>query len=813
MGKGLNVKIKIGTRRVISNVTGVAMAVAVSQVFLSATVCAQQVAEHTYHLASGPLDRILVQIAQTANVRLSYDASLVQSLKSAPVDGTYSAEQAIRKALSGTGLELIPTSNGGYTLASAKTTAQSGASTGVAAGATASAATSATAAPAGALADTTLPLISVAASKDSGGTGFVAESSSTYARSDVPLSETPKSVSVINAAVIQSQSDQSLTDILRNASGVVSRPGPLGVPQYVIRGFTAENVTSDGLATVGPAPNVTPTIAIASVEVVKGPSAILNGTSPPGGVINLVKKTPQAEPFHEIQVGYGTYGDTQIALDSTGALPGDERLRYRFIVSGERVGQNAMGYDGKRDFYLAPTLEWKDRSTDLIVGYERTVDRAPVPQYTLGYLGGDIYRNYIESPLGTASDHFSSQTDNVFIHLEQKLSNNITFVSKAAYSRMQIAQQAWTPIMPLDANNSTSFFNFDSISNYYSWSLQNYVRAKFDIGKAKNTVIAGWDYQRYNQYQVDTQSSAMVTVPDIFSPYTFPSPNTGNYAQTFSSAYSQSGLYLQEQFSYLNFHALASVRRDNYLTTTVTPGLSAGAGTHQSAYSPSIGLLYDLTPEISVYASYNRGFEPATAPSFGGQLLPPQISEQFEVGSKFNLLDDKLSITAAAYRTTFSNYNVADPVHPDFEIATGGAVSRGFEVEVSGQPLPGLNVVGSYTYNDFVQPPSANVPVNLPKNSASLWATYNFQTEMLQGFGVGAGWFFASGQYVDSGAQYHIPSQVETDLGVFYRKKGFGLNLSVKNLFNRKLYYSSTSAAFIPMGPERTVLLTGTYDF
>nr|WP_264085924.1 TonB-dependent receptor [Burkholderia contaminans] len=112
-----------------------------------------------------------------------------------------------------------------------------------------------------------------------------------------------------------------------------------------------------------------------------------------------------------------------------------------------------------------------------------------------------------------------------------------------------------------------------------------------------------------------------------------------------------------------------------------------------------------------------------------------------------------------------------------------------------------------------MQPAGTKLAVNLPKNSASLWATYNFQTEALQGFGVGTGLFFASGQYVESGSAYRIPSQVETDLGVFYRKKGYGLNLSIKNVFNRKLYYSSTTSSLIPMGPERTVMLTGTYDF
>ncbi|WP_186056066.1 TonB-dependent siderophore receptor [Burkholderia gladioli] len=798
---GVIVGIKLNGKGMARNVAAMAIAMAVAQTFMVSAADAQQAAQHTYHLPSGPLDRTLVEIAKVAHLPLSYDAALVQSLKSAPVDGTYSGEAAIRKALQGTGLDLVPTANGGYTLAHVKADVKA-----------ATAAATTVAGTSTAQVDTTLPLISVAASRDSGGTGFVAESSSTYARSDVPLSQTPKSVSVINAAVIQSQADQSLSDVLRNASGVVTRPGPLGVPQYTIRGFTAQNLTSDGLATVGSAPNVTPTIAISSVEVVKGPSAIMNGNSPPGGVINLVKKTPQAEPFHEIQVGYGSYGDEQIALDSTGAITADKKLRYRFIISGERVGQNSMGYDGERNFYFAPTLEWKDSTTDLTVGYERTVNREPVPQFTVGYAAGDIYRNYIDKPLGTPSDHFGAQTDNLFFHLEQKLSKSLTLVSKVSYTRTQQTQQAWATASPLSATNGAAFFNFDSISDFYSWSLQNYVRAKFDIGAVKNTVIAGWDLLHYNQYQADTTTSKFVSISNIFGQYSLPSADTGNLAPTFLSGYTQAGLYLQDQFSYRNFHALASVRRDSYSSITTSAG-GASPGNHQDAYSPSLGLLYELTSEVAAYASYNRGFQPGTAPTFGGGLLAPQISEQVEVGMKFNLLDDKLAVTTSAYRTSFSNYNVADPLHRGFYLPAGGAVSRGFEAEISGQPLPGVNLIGSYTYNDFVQPSGTKLAVNLPKNSASLWATYNFRSEKLQGFGVGAGLFFASGQYIGSGSAYRIPSQVETDLGVFYRKKGYGLNLSVKNVFNRKLYYSSTTSTLIPMGPERTVMLTGTYDF
>ncbi|WP_124096249.1 TonB-dependent siderophore receptor [Burkholderia gladioli] len=804
---GVIVGIKLNGKGMARNVAAMAIAMAVAQTFMVSAADAQQAAQHTYHLPSGPLDRTLVEIAKVAHLPLSYDAALVQSLKSAPVDGTYSGEAAIRKALQGTGLDLVPTANGGYTLAHVKADVKAAtAATAATAAATTVAGTST------AQVDTTLPLISVAASRDSGGTGFVAESSSTYARSDVPLSETPKSVSVINAAVIQSQADQSLSDVLRNASGVVTRPGPLGVPTYTIRGFSASNLTSDGLATVGSAPNVTPTIAISSVEVVKGPSAIVNGNSPPGGVINLVKKTPQADPFHEIQVGYGSYGNEQIALDSTGAITDDKRLRYRFIISGERVGQNSMGYDGERNFYFAPTLQWKDSTTDLTVGYERTVDREPVPPFTIGYAKGDIYRNYIDRPLGSPSDHFGAQTDNVFYHLEQKLGTSLTFVSKASYTRSQQTQMAWTPVSPLSATNGATFMSFDSLSDFYSWSFQNYLRGKFNIGEVKNTVIAGWDVLRYSQYQSDSTTTKFISVPNVFGSFVFPPSDVASLAPDVASFYTQTGLYLQDQFSYRNFHALASVRRDTYLTHANYAG-NPPAGNHQNAYSPSLGLLYELTSEVAAYASYNRGFMPGTAMQFGGGLLPPQISQQVEVGMKFNLLDDKLAITTSAYRTSFSNYNVADPLHRGFYLPAGGAVSRGFEAEISGQPLPGVNLIGSYTYNDFVQPSGTKLAVNLPKNSASLWATYNFRSEKLQGFGVGAGLFFASGQYVGTGSAYRIPSQVETDLGVFYRKKGYGLNLSVKNVFNRKLYYSSTTSTLIPMGPERTVMLTGTYDF
>lgn len=796
-GEGINVKLKFGTRRgIVGRVSRVAVAVAVSQVFMVASVHAQQAAQKNWHLASGPLDRTLVEIAQAANVKLSYDAALVQALKSAPVEGNYSAEGAIRQALKGTGLDLVATTGGGLTIQRASSKP-------------AAAAPAATASPESV--DTTLPLISVAATRDSGGTGFVAETSSTLTRSDVPLADTPKSVSVVNAAVIQSQNAQDLSDILRNVSGVVMKQGPFGTPSYSVRGFSGNGFGSTGITTDGaPAQasfaTLTPTIALSSVEVLKGPSAIVNGNNPPGGVINLVKKTPQAEPFHEVEVGYGSYGGMQLAFDSTGALTSDQKLRYRFIVSGDRAGESSMGYDGKRNLYIAPTIEWKDRSTDITVGYERTAARAPFPQFTMGYKGGDIYRNYFDHPLGNAGDHFGVQSDNVFLNFEQKIGDHVTFVSKESYNKSRQVLQGWAPMTPVAADGTSLFMASNSLQYYYAWSTSNYLRAKFNFGKMRNTVIVGWDYSATHYNQADGDNAGRMLHANVFNPAPFPDLGSGTLNPSYGLGYKQNSYYVQEQMAYENLNLLASVRRDTFIET-------GSPGNTQSAYSPSFGILYHLTSDVAAYANYNRGYQPATALQYGGGLLSPQISEQVEVGTKFNFLDDRLSITTSAYRISYSNYNVNDPLHPGYSLPAGGAVSRGFEVEVQGQLYRGLNVMASYTYNNFHQPSGVTTVVNLPKNTASLWTTYNFQTPALQGLGVGLGLFFSGDQFVGDDNSYRLPSQLQTDIGVFYRKKGYGLNLSIKNVFNRNLYTSSSTPSFIPMGPRRAILLTGTYDF
>ena len=772
-----------------------AVALSVAQLFWVASVYAQETpSKHMYHLPSATLESTLLEIGKAGGQPISFDAALVSKLRAAPLEGNFTAAEAVDHALLGTDLERITNPDGSLAVRHKSNSTPN------------AQAVSAD------LPSATLPLISVAAQADSGGNGFVSDSSSSYARTDTPLSETPKSVQVINAAVIQSQGDQSLADILRNSSGVVTQPGPLGVPQFVVRGFAAP-VLSDGQVTVGSAPSLTPTIAISSVEVLKGPSAILAGDSPPGGVVNIVTKTPQAEAFHEIQLGYGTYGDKQAAIDSTGSIGGNSHLLYRFILSDEHSGQNGMGYNGLKHLFFSPTIEWKDANTDLLLNYTHTVTHDPIPQFTLGYDTGDIYRHYIDHPLGNVNDGFDTNSDAVSLKLEQKLNSNITFVSHTTYTKDHELQQAWTPVSNLSSvGNSLPILSFQTLYDYYSWSLEDYVKAKYTIGDLKTTTLVGWDLLRYQATQNQTNNVNFDMIQNIFSSFTIPTAAGGGPYSPINYLSTQSGLFIQEQFNYNRLHGLVSVRRDQYEDSDAIPGFGYDS-THQAANSPSVGLMYQITSDIAAYGNYNSSFVPGTAQIYGGGILPPERSKQAEVGLKANFLGDKLSVTTSAYRISYSNQNVSDPIHPGFSLAAGGAVSRGFELDIAGEVAKGLNIIGNYTYNDYVQPYNPTVKVSLPKNSASLWTTYNIPSDKFPGFGVGLGLFYAGDQYIGTTSEYKIPNQVETDIGIFYKRKNYSLNLSVKNVFDRNLYYSSTDSSYIPMGPGRTMLLTGTYDF
>jgi iron complex outermembrane receptor protein len=281
------------------------------------------------------------------------------------------------------------------------------------------------------------------------------------------------------------------------------------------------------------------------------------------------------------------------------------------------------------------------------------------------------------------------------------------------------------------------------------------------------------------------------------------------------------GIYLQDQVTLLtNLKLLVGGRVDlvdfdsKDFTDDDEPTRSNRSYT---AFSPRFGLVYQPIEPISLYASYSRSFKPNTlAFTFDGGLLEPERGTQYEVGIKGEAFNGKLSATLAYYNITKTNVATTDPNNLDFSIATGEVKSRGIELDIAGEILPGWNVIASFSHNDaYVSKDNSeslgNRLINAPRQSASLWTTYQLQSGPLQGLGIGAGIYFVGDRDATLPNTIEIPSYVRADATVFYRRDNYRVSLNFQNLSNTR-YYDSQGFLLYPGAPF-SVYGTISYQF
>lgn len=237
----------------------------------------------------------------------------------------------------------------------------------------------------------------------------------------------------------------------------------------------------------------------------------------------------------------------------------------------------------------------------------------------------------------------------------------------------------------------------------------------------------------------------------------------------------------------------------------------------ESDFSPRVGIVYQPSESTSVYASWSNSFNPQFfSRNRAGEPFEPETGEQFEIGVKQEFFDGRLSATLALYDLTRKNVLTTDPDDPDFSIQTGEQTSRGIELDVAGEILPGWNIIATYAYIDAFVSEDESISVgerlvNAPKNSASLWTTYEIQSGGLQGLGFGAGLVFVGEREAQLPNTIELPSYVRADASIFYRRNNWRTALNFKNLFDTK-YYNTQGFYVTPAAPF-TVLGTFSVEF
>lgn len=653
--------------------------------------------------------------------------------------------------------------------------------------------------------------------------GYNPSSASTATRTDTPLRDIPQSIQVVPQQVLEDRNVQTVNQAIETVSGVIDGGDTVF---RIFRGFSTLETSQlrDGYR-LGSSYLVVPEESIASVErveVLKGPGSVLFGALDPGGVINTVTKKPLDEPFYELSFEAGNRGFLQPGIDLSGPLTDDGTALYRFIAEYNTFDGYFDGGD-KENVLIAPSVSLNigDRTTlDLFYEYSRYAGDLYGGLSTLARSDGSLLPREI-NVWGNPDLTFDERQSHEYgFALEHQFNDNLQLRSAFAANNFDIPGQRFAVPIGLIDDRFVEFFYLDRTDSSDVYFGQIDLLSNFNTGSVEHQLLFGFDFENNSQTFAGFTTPDPLPLLDVLNPdYDVARPTDLVPDFAFDQQLEHYGVFLQDQIKFSdNWKLLVGGRYDwvsndleNRSDTVDQPV------TNDGAFSPRIGLVYQPSDTVSLYGSYSRSFLQTNAFS-GGQAFEPTRGTQYEVGIKTDFLDNRLSATLAAYHITKTNVVTTDPDNPFFSIQTGEQRSQGIELDVSGEILPGWNVIASYAYTDAEVTEDNDIPIgnqlnNAPFNQASLWTTYEIQEGDLAGLGFGLGLFYVGERQGDLANSFELDDYLRTDAALYYRRDRLKAAINVRNLFDIDYVGFSDSPTYIRRGEPFTIIGSLSWEF
>ena len=709
-------------------------------------------------LPAQSLAATLAGIAKASHTKLIYADAMVQGLQAEALQGRLTVRQALEKVLSRNGLQ-VDAAGDALVIVKANDTSSA-----------------------------TLPKVKVLGNavydvKDPYNEDYVLPNATSGTKTDTPIMETPLNVQVISKQVLKDQQIITLADALKNVSGVTintqaANGGFTGTQggtatSFTLRGFTSETFFRDGMRlTQGAASRSMANIE--AIEVLKGSAAILYGLVEPGGMVNVITKKPLATPYYSLGQQFGSYDLYRTTMDATGPITQNKDFLYRMNISYQNSG-SYREFVGTEDVFMAPVLQWNiSQKTQATFELEydhkhQGLDSQFVPTANNRLINIPISRNYGEYAPAVLETIFGSFT------LAHKFSDDWSIKN-----RFSVNQQSFdlNKFLFAGANTPTTVYRqpFSNFDQYNTYSSNTDITGHFNTLGLKHTLLLGGDYyQVHNKIARGGDPNAYSTI-DLNNPVhpgqLYPYPIALN--NIYHSTTDQFGLYAQDQiklpydvfvtgglrYQYIHSHNSNISALDGL---SLADGVLIGSsGQTQDAVTPRAGILWKPDDWLSLYGNYTESFganQGLTYPNL--TIVPPTSAEQYEGGVKTEFFDGRLRATLAYYDLTKTNVATTDPNRNHFcnggvgscSIAIGAIRSRGPELDIQGEILPGWNITASYSNTDAIVTKSANQLINLgstslavgsrmvnvPRNIANIWTAYEFQETELKGFKFGGG--------------------------------------------------------------------------
>lgn len=677
-------------------------------------------------------------------------------------------------------------------------------------------------------------------------------------KTDTPVAEMAKSVSVIAREELDARGVQNLNEAMRYVAGVVLESGGIDnrVDDFRIRGFDAgswsNNVTIDGMrAPQGGQWNRTMVDSwnLDRVEVLKGPSAVMYGQVAPGGMVNQVSKTPTPDQQQVLQFGLDGNGQYSSAFD-VGAASDDKRHLGR-LVGLYRDGDTQIKHTQQEHWFLAPsyTFQVAERTRLTVLGLYQRDDGGSTYQFLPmdGTLKATPYgrmknTTFIGEPNWNTYDRTIWTAGWLFEHAFNEnwtLSQGARRTNVESTFRTVVTNGGLNPDGRTQKRRAT-WGEGDSQGD----TIDTRVTGKFQTGSAEHTLLVGVDWQKADW---DAARGAMRDPApiDIFNPV-----YTGYVPVTNSISYSggvnrQTGAYLQDQIALDKWRFTVGGRYDwtkddtwtqSYTVATDRYGARAPSRIKNEAFSGNAGILFVADNGLTPYLSYAESFQPAgstATQSFDRTPFDPITGKQWEVGVKYQPSGFDGLITLSAYDLRQENIltNDPDPSHntcgttgsSQCQVQDGEGRVRGVELEGRITPLDGFSVIGAASWMDSEVTKSNNgyqgkQLAMVPDWTAALWGDYTFQGGALAGLSLAAGVRYNGESYGDSANVYLIPSYTMWDAAIRYDVGAIGsvgtqFALNVSNLTDKRFVTTCSGVSSCFFGTGRTVTATARFTW
>ncbi|WP_339918540.1 TonB-dependent receptor [uncultured Flavobacterium sp.] len=581
---------------------------------------------------------------------------------------------------------------------------------------------------------------------------------------DIKSIDLPQSIQIVGHHIIEQQQAVRLSDVIRNVNGVYVGSARGGAQEsFWSRGYdmSSNNMFKNGFRfSNGSLPEVS---SLERIEVLKGSAALLFGNVAPGGILNMVTKKPSFKSGGEISIQMGSNAFYKPSIDLYGPL--NSTIAYRFTGSYE-TSESFRDVVKKERYYVNPSVLFKvSTKTEIILQGDYLRDDW-TPDFGTGMTGkeiADVPRNtYLGATWSNGQTRQTSVSGLVKHEFNDdwKLNFNSSFQN---YNRTSKGTERIQPTddgyweRPLGQNKNLEQILGQQIS----------LQGNFNTGNIKHQLYTG----------VDFESSYAQAYTYNFSPKTYGSGNIFDFdnfdqggaipdatnTKIVKTDTNRFGIYAQDLISLTDkFKVLAGLRwswqeaqAETYDLTKTPTTVTTDTKRIDQAFTPKLGLVYQPTQDMALFASYSNSFTPNSGTTIDLKVIKPSLIDQYELGIKKDFWQGVLSTNITLYQIENSNLAQTAEFKADgsnntdssIKVLSGATKSKGVELDITARPTEGLRLMAGYSYNDmrYTKTSGGNGSfivgdrlARTPANTANLSFFYTLPSGILKGLSIGS---------------------------------------------------------------------------